>query len=539
MTKGQQGYRLESPLGTGGFSEVWRATDLETGEAVAVKVARADRGTEANAKLREEATILRALNHPNIVRILDWGVEDESEFLVTELIDGPTLRDVLRESGALSDEEVLAMGAALADALAAAHEAGFVHGDVKPENIIIRSGTPYLIDFGTARNLAETLRPDELREVAGTLAYLAPELLAGEALSPQSDVYALGVTLYEARSGRLPFAGGGGTLVGSEGRRASPLRHTSPGVDARLESAIMESLAVDPAWRLATAAEVRERLVSGWHDTVQLRPPRSSAAAPALGAGAPAAAALGADAAVASAMAPPSRVAFSNLDDALLEPQDSGPARPRCVLAVVAVLSLLLLGAFGAMSLLRRDARESYQPAGRDESPVAAVASPESPTVAPTSPAEGSPTLTPDPPTSTPSATASPTPDPPTATPPPHTPTPADTQQTEAQLDAQSGAGRVLQWYDLVVADRFDDAYALWSDRMRANFPREENLDGRWANTVSISVNDLRVLSASGDQMIVAIDFVETLANGSSRRFVGSWQLVASDSGWLLDSPTF
>ena len=353
MTKGQQGYRLESPLGSGGFSEVWRATDLETGEAVAVKVARADRGTEANAKLREEATILRALNHPNIVRILDWGVEDESEFLVTELIDGPTLRDVLRESGALSDEEVLAMGAALADALAAAHEAGFVHGDVKPENIIIRSGTPYLIDFGTARNLAETLRPDELREVAGTLAYLAPELLAGEALSPQSDVYALGVTLYEARSGRLPFAGGGGTLVGSEGRRASPLRHTSPGVDARLESAIMESLAVDPAWRLATAAEVRERLVSGWHDTVQLRPPRSSAAAPALGAGAPAAAALGADAAVASAMAPPSRVAFSNLDDALLEPQDSGPARPRRVLAVVAVLSLLLLGCSGVMRVNR------------------------------------------------------------------------------------------------------------------------------------------------------------------------------------------
>jgi type IV secretory pathway VirB10-like protein len=223
----------------------------------------------------------------------------------------------------------------------------------------------------------------------------------------------------------------------------------------------------------------------------------------------------------------------------LLGPQDSGPARPRSVLAAVAVLSLLLLGAFGAMSLLRRDARESYQPAGRDESPVAAVASPESPTVAPTSPAEGSPTLTPEPPTSTPSATASPTPDPPTATPPPPTPTPADTRQTEAQLDAQSGAGRVLQWYDLVVADRFDDAYALWSDRMRANFPREANLDGRWANTVSISVNDLRVLSASGDQMIVAIDFVETLANGSSRRFVGSWQLVASDSGWLLDSPSF
>jgi hypothetical protein len=74
---------------------------------------------------------------------------------------------------------------------------------------------------------------------------------------------------------------------------------------------------------------------------------------------------------------------------------------------------------------------------------------------------------------------------------------------------------------------------------MRANFPREANLDGRWANTVSISVNDLRVLSASSDQMTVAIDFVETLANGSSRRFVGSWQLVASDSGWLLDSPSF
>ena len=530
-------YQLETPLGSGGFSEVWRGTDLETGKAIALKLARAGREAEGNAKLREEAEILRALNHPNIVRFLDSGVGETSdqtgEFLVTELIDGPTLREVLRESGPMSDEDVLAIGASLADALAAAHGRGFVHGDVKPENIIMRSGEPYLIDFGTARNLAETLGPEELRQIAGTLAYIAPELLAGEPLSTRSDVYALGVTLYEARAGRLPFAGGGGTLAGSEGRRPSPLRQLAPDVDPRLESTIMQSLAIDPAWRPGTAGDIRERLASGRHDTVQVQPARNGASNRVRDSavGAAAAAALGrgvnGQADADPGFEPPRRGTSSNYDE-WLDSERQEPALPRAVLTALALAALVLLAALGAATLLRRDSGEPNPPAGRDESPVAAAAvSTDTPTVA-------APTATPEPPTSTPLPTATPSPEPPPPTTPPQT-----GQQIGAPLDSESAAGRVIQWYDLVVARRFDEAYALWSDRMKANFPRQGNLDGRWANTVSVAVNDVRPLSQSGERMTVAIDFVETLTDGTSRRFVGSWQLVASNDGWLLDSPSF
>ncbi|OAI39755.1 hypothetical protein AYO38_07065 [bacterium SCGC AG-212-C10] len=121
----------------------------------------------------------------------------------------------------------------------------------------------------------------------------------------------------------------------------------------------------------------------------------------------------------------------------------------------------------------------------------------------------------------------------------PPTATPGSAPVVSAQIDASSGSNTVIGWYNLVVAGRFDEAYSLWSDRMKANFARQGNLDERWAQTVHITVNDVRVVSQSGNRMTVAIDFVETQTNGKNQRYVGTWQLVSSPRGWLLDQPSF
>lgn len=540
-------YRLEAPLGRGGSSEVWRALDDESGAAVALKVARARPSTAAPDRLHEEAAILGALDHPGIVRVIDSGTDGAREYLVMELLQGRTLREILRESGPMTDEEVSAMGFALADALAEVHARGLLHCDVKPENIVIVDGLPRLIDFGTAQDLSRTLSPAELREIAGTIAYLAPELLTGELHSAQSDIYSLGVTLYESRAGRLPFSGGGGILAGGESRRAMPLRSTAPGVGSRLESAIMQCMAVDPAWRPHSASDLRDRLLSGEQPTVRLRPQRStSLARPRRGM--PLAAAVAGPSTAgrgASKSQQASRPAFPTFE----EWQDMRfPRRKISRRVLVAASALLFTGIIGIAALLTLDGEDGGNVAGRDDPGTnAAALAAETPTATPemtASPAGTAtatrttePTATQEAPTGTPSPTA--TPPPPTATSAPPTPTPGRVRETQAQLDASAGMDTVVRWYDLLVAGRFDDAYALWSDRMKANFPRQGNLDGRWANTTGVSVNNIRVISQSEGVMTVGIDFVETLANGNSRRFVGSWRLVASSNGWLLDQPSF
>jgi hypothetical protein len=112
-------------------------------------------------------------------------------------------------------------------------------------------------------------------------------------------------------------------------------------------------------------------------------------------------------------------------------------------------------------------------------------------------------------------------------------------QQAPIVLDADAGVQAVLRWYELVVAGRFNEAYAMWSARMKQNFPRQGNLDQRWANTASVSVSSIGVLSQSTDRTVVQIRFVETAESGAQQTFFGTWELVASPSGWLLDQPNF
>jgi eukaryotic-like serine/threonine-protein kinase len=199
-------YRLDAVLGSGGLADVHAATNLVTGERVAVKVLRAD-GIDDVQRFDVEARVLASLDHPSIVRLRD-AVDARPPFLVLDLVEGPTLADLLRQ-GPLPAERVWALGSELAGALAHAHGKAIVHRDVKPGNVLIADdGTARLSDFGIARLLdSSTVCLTATNQVIGTPAYLAPEQVEGRAVTPAADVYALGLVLLEALTGRRCFEG--------------------------------------------------------------------------------------------------------------------------------------------------------------------------------------------------------------------------------------------------------------------------------------------------------------------------------------------
>src|SRR5207237_4369165 len=199
-------YRIVAELGAGGMGRVYRAEDTLLGRPVALKFPHLDPRADSSSRERflREARIASVLDHPNIVAIYDVGENDGDVFIAMQCIEGRSLRERLT-AGPLPAREAAAMARAIADALAHAHARNVIHRDVKPENVLISAdGRLKVADFGLARMPEETAltAPDVL---PGTLAYLAPELLAGRPASPASDLYALGVTCYEMLAGRLPF----------------------------------------------------------------------------------------------------------------------------------------------------------------------------------------------------------------------------------------------------------------------------------------------------------------------------------------------
>ncbi|MFE7931804.1 serine/threonine-protein kinase [Streptomyces sp. NPDC057456] len=200
-------YRLDARIGSGGAADVYRGFDLRLRRAVAVKVFRPGTGVESEEGFRSEAVILARLQHPGLVTAYDAGRHDGRAFLVMQLIEGSTLKARIAE-GTLPCEDTAALGAGLAQALAHAHEAGIVHRDVKPSNILLdASGRPYLTDFGISRLVDATTRT-VTGTLVGTAAYLAPEQVLGQSVGRPADVYALGLVLLECLTGRLEYGGG-------------------------------------------------------------------------------------------------------------------------------------------------------------------------------------------------------------------------------------------------------------------------------------------------------------------------------------------
>jgi hypothetical protein len=203
-------YLLGTLLGRGGMADVYRARDRTLGRDVAVKMLREQTGDPSDReRFVAEARTLARLNHPNLVTILDAGVDEDHPYLVLELVTGPTLAEALRKSGGgLPLAEVARIGAQLAAALAHCHAAGIVHRDVKPGNILLGpGGRALLTDFGIARLLDDSLLHTRTGFTVGTACYLAPEQVLGEHLTPAVDLYSLGLVLIEAVTGRRTYTG--------------------------------------------------------------------------------------------------------------------------------------------------------------------------------------------------------------------------------------------------------------------------------------------------------------------------------------------
>jgi serine/threonine-protein kinase len=257
-------YALRSLIGRGGMSEVYAAEHRFLGDAVAVKLLRADAGDDDGAPVPAaflaEATRTRAIQHPGVVRVLDAGRDEVSGrcYLVMERIDGEDLATRLRRTGPLDEDTVRRLGAAIADGMHAAHAAGVVHRDLKPANVMLHGDQPKVVDFGIASYLGAASAVATGRRV-GTPAYMAPEQLTSGLIAPAVDVFALGVILFEAVTGRLPFDGfadGRCPQLVEVAPRASSLAPVSPALDELLARCLDR----DPGRRPSSMAEVARAL---------------------------------------------------------------------------------------------------------------------------------------------------------------------------------------------------------------------------------------------------------------------------------------
>jgi hypothetical protein len=256
-------YELGERIGQGGMADVWAAQDLRLRREVAVKFLSSDVATRSEPKARFEAEARSAasLNHPNIVTVYDSGEHEGAPYLVMERLPGRTLADEIAE-GPLAPERALSVVNDVLAALEAAHAAGIVHRDVKPANVLIcPDGTAKVADFGIAKAGSE-VDVTTGRLILGTPGYLPPERLAGRPATPASDLYSVGVLLYEALSGRPPFNGDTPVAVAKaiQSDDPPPLAELMPGLTERLVAAVERAMERDPGRRFATAGEMAQAL---------------------------------------------------------------------------------------------------------------------------------------------------------------------------------------------------------------------------------------------------------------------------------------
>jgi beta-lactam-binding protein with PASTA domain/tRNA A-37 threonylcarbamoyl transferase component Bud32 len=258
-------YHLASHLARGGMADVYLGQDTLLGRKVAIKVLHAQfSNDEAFVKrFRREAQAAANLANPNIGGVYDWGQAGNTYFIVMELVDGRSLRDVLRSEGALLPRRAAEIGAEVASALAAAHRAGLVHRDVKPGNILLATdGTVKVTDFGIARAWDDSQELTKTGAVIGTATYFSPEQAQGTPADERSDVYSLGVVMYEMLAGRPPFQGDSPVAVAYQhvSSSAPPPSTLNSDVPPELDAVVTRALQKDPAFRYQTADEFKADL---------------------------------------------------------------------------------------------------------------------------------------------------------------------------------------------------------------------------------------------------------------------------------------
>ncbi|WP_432984146.1 protein kinase domain-containing protein [Dactylosporangium sp. CA-233914] len=261
-------YELRSVIGRGGMADVWLAVDGRLGRPVAVKMLHDDGGADPSLaeRFKREAHTAARLSHPSIVAVYDVGVDDRTPYLVMELVQGHSLADELA-TGPLDPQRAVRIAEQVCDALAAAHDAGVVHRDVKPANILIGDeGGVKVCDFGIARitDRAQTALTAPAT-VIGTSSYMAPEQVLGQPVDARTDLYALGCVLYAMLAGRPPFIADSPVQIAWQQvhRAAVPVTVLRPGLPPRLAGLVGALLAKRATDRPASAAQVRAALAGG------------------------------------------------------------------------------------------------------------------------------------------------------------------------------------------------------------------------------------------------------------------------------------
>ncbi len=329
-------YELGELLGRGGMAEVHRALDLRLGRPVAVKELRADLATDPTfqARFRREAQSSAGLNHPTIVAVYDTGQETDPvtgtsiPYIVMELVEGQTLRDVLREGRKLLPERALELTVGVLDALSYSHKAGIVHRDIKPANVMLTpNGQVKVMDFGIARAVADTSATmTQTAAVIGTAQYLSPEQARGETVDARSDIYSAGCLLYELLVGRPPFVGDSPVSVAYQHVREQPVppSQLDPEITPDIDAITLKALAKDADDRYQSAREFKNditRVLAGQQATAVVPRPIPESEVPTRVATRP-------------VPTPPP----------VEEDVDEEPKRRGGLIALVVVLALLLLG---------------------------------------------------------------------------------------------------------------------------------------------------------------------------------------------------
>ncbi|HRE49291.1 MAG TPA: protein kinase [Aggregatilineales bacterium] len=255
-------YQIIERLGRGGMAEVYRAFQPTMNRFVAIKVMLAHLADEEGftERFKREATMVGGLRHPNIVQVMDFDVHDEQFYMVMEYIQGESLKDRLRKRGALSLAETLDVAIKLSDALAYAHGEGMLHRDIKPANILFtKTGEPVLTDFGVAKIMGTT-QMTASGAIVGTPAYMSPEAGRGEKTDERTDIYGMGIVLYEMLTGNVPFDADTPLAIIYK-HIAEPIK-LPPKLPDSVQAILLHALAKDPQDRYRTADELRDAMIT-------------------------------------------------------------------------------------------------------------------------------------------------------------------------------------------------------------------------------------------------------------------------------------
>ncbi len=296
-------YELRELVGTGGMSSVYKAHDRLLERSVALKVLHEQFGADDAhvERFRHEARAVAQLSHPNIVTVIDRGQQEGRQFIVFEYVDGENLKELIVREGPLDERDAVALVLLIARALAFAHQHGLVHRDVKPQNVLLpEDGEVKVTDFGIARSLDVQGGITQTGTVMGTSDYIAPEQARGAKATAQTDIYALGIVLYELLTGEVPFTGDNFVAVAMQhiNEPVPSVRERRPDVSPRLDAAVRRALAKSPRDRFpsmdAFAAELQASLAEPHNgagpsdETIVVaprrrkRPPRAPAERPSI-----------------------------------------------------------------------------------------------------------------------------------------------------------------------------------------------------------------------------------------------------------------